>query len=1098
MDLVMENSAPSMSNSKYMLGYRIFPNSTSFQRITYISSSISNLVVSVLLLPLRITPAFRWLGVFVPLIFGIMLFTPKDAWAEAEHIPVIIRIAAEPNLPLAEVDDTGKASGFAIDLMNYIAAKEGWQIQYTSCSWQRCLSMLENGEIDLLALMGYTAERAKKYDFSKQSLITNWGRVFAPVSKHYETVFDLKGRRIAGVKNDIHRLAAEDILQRFDIPVTFVDAENYQEAFRLVAIQAADVAVTHRLFGLKYDEMYGLEPTSIIFNPIEVRTVAPKGKSVAILAAIDSNLIMIKSDPHSIYYELMDKWIGTGFKNKIPQWIFTALIAAIIIGFLLILYSYVLRRKVKESTHEIRLREERYRILFEAESDAIIVVDVETLRLFDANQAAVDLYGFSKPEFPTMQVIDLSCDPASMSSSIRDGSGSLQIPLMLHRKKNGTVFPVEITGRFFTLDNKRALLAAIRDITERRQAEKALLESETRLRSLSECAFDGVMIHDQGLILDCNPQFAYLFGYDSPTELIGRQGPDLLLTRASCVLVRSIIASEKSLLKPLEVTGVRKDGSTFSGETQSCNSIYHGQKVRVVSMRDISERKTAEHALIESEQRFRDLAESLPLTIFETDQQGKITYINKAGLDMYGLTQQNIAAADMNVLQAISPADHLSAKEHFSRQSKGEQIGFREYVGIRRDGTEFPCNIIVSTIVKNSTAIGIRGIISDISERKRAEEQFLKVQKLESIGTLAGGIAHDFNNLLQGVFGYISLARLNVDKQANCLAALEQAEKALHTSVKLTNQLLTFSKGGKPTKKRIDIRPVIENAAKFALAGSRSNYHIVADDDLWQTEADEGQIAQVIQNIILNADQAMPEGGSVEIAARNVPSPGISLPQGMISGKYILVVIKDSGIGIPERFLSKIFDPYFTTKEKGSGLGLATSYAITKNHNGLIDVKSEVGKGTSFSIYLPAMELKRDDGQYKPQQMSAGRIGRLLVMDDDKVIRDVAGQLIGFLGHTVEFAAHGRELLERYKEARQSGKPFDLVILDLTIRGGMGGLETFQRLSEFDPDVKAVVSSGYSEDDAISRFHEYGFKAFLKKPYNINDLQDMLSKLLTP
>jgi CheY-like chemotaxis protein len=368
---------------------------------------------------------------------------------------------------------------------------------------------------------------------------------------------------------------------------------------------------------------------------------------------------------------------------------------------------------------------------------------------------------------------------------------------------------------------------------------------------------------------------------------------------------------------------------------------------------------------------------------------------------------------------------------------------------------------------------------------------------MEAIGTLAGGIAHDFNNLMQGVFGYISLAKLTAHGRQKSLAALDQAEKALHMSVKLTNQLLTFSKGGKPVKKLLDLWPVIDDAAQFALSGSRSEYRLVADDALWQVEADEGQISQVIQNIVLNADQAMLEGGRVEITARNVHLPHNDSLPGLQKGRYVQISIKDSGMGISEQYIARIFDPYFTTKKKGSGLGLATSYSIIKNHSGLIDVKSEVGKETTFFIYLPAIETGETAELLQPTaEVQSVRHGRVLIMDDEQVILKVAGELLKSLGHEAEFSAHGEEAVEKYRIAMQLGKPFDAVILDLTIRGGMGGAETMVKLMKFDPGVKAIVSSGYSDDDFVANHKKNGFKAFLKKPYSLEELQKVLNKVI--
>jgi CheY-like chemotaxis protein/anti-sigma regulatory factor (Ser/Thr protein kinase) len=329
------------------------------------------------------------------------------------------------------------------------------------------------------------------------------------------------------------------------------------------------------------------------------------------------------------------------------------------------------------------------------------------------------------------------------------------------------------------------------------------------------------------------------------------------------------------------------------------------------------------------------------------------------------------------------------------------------------------------------------------------------------------------------------------------VSALEQAEKALHLSVKLSNQLLTFSKGGQPVKQTIDLRPVIENAAKFALSGAHSDYHLAADEDLWMSDVDEGQIGQVIQNIVLNADQAMPDGGIVEIRAKNVHAPDRGLPKGLQQGRFIEIAIQDRGCGIPEPMLIRIFDPYFTTKEKGSGLGLATSYSIMKNHNGLIDVQSEVGLGTTFFLYLPAASQERiAEPVLTGVDRASPGVARVLLMDDDPVIRAVTGDMLKELGHTVELAAHGAEAIEKYRTAMESGKPFDAVILDLTIRGGMGGAETAERLLEIDSEVKAIVSSGYSDDAVTASYREKGFKAFLKKPYHLEELKTVLNDLL--
>jgi CheY-like chemotaxis protein/anti-sigma regulatory factor (Ser/Thr protein kinase) len=340
------------------------------------------------------------------------------------------------------------------------------------------------------------------------------------------------------------------------------------------------------------------------------------------------------------------------------------------------------------------------------------------------------------------------------------------------------------------------------------------------------------------------------------------------------------------------------------------------------------------------------------------------------------------------------------------------------------------------------------------------------------------------------------MAKMSLDRKEEASAMLDQAEKALHQSVSLTTQLLTFSKGGKPVKKRISLLPVIENAAKFALSGSRSNCRLQIEPGLWQVDADGGQVGQVIQNIVLNADHAMPEGGTVEISAKNVLKPDKGHPQ-LSKGRYVEISVQDRGIGIPEKYLQKIFDPYFTTKEKGSGLGLATSYSIVKSHGGLIDVKSQPGGGTTFFVYLPAVEVVETSADTFSENVRAPRKGRILVMDDEELIRNIAAEMIRSLGHDAEFAVNGEETIDRYRESLLQGRRFDIVILDLTIRGGMGGKETIEKLLEIDPTVSPIVSSGYSDDTVVSDYHTYGFKARLKKPYNLAELRDTLNALLS-
>ncbi|HEX9023061.1 MAG TPA: ATP-binding protein [Geobacteraceae bacterium] len=385
-------------------------------------------------------------------------------------------------------------------------------------------------------------------------------------------------------------------------------------------------------------------------------------------------------------------------------------------------------------------------------------------------------------------------------------------------------------------------------------------------------------------------------------------------------------------------------------------------------------------------------------------------------------------------------------------------------------------------------------LLSQIAEKRRMEEELFRTRHLESLGILAGGIAHDFNNLLTAILGNTSLAKMLVEPGSKVCARLAEVEKASIRARDLTQQLLTFSKGGAPIKKVTSIADVICDSARFALRGSTSRCKFEIAEDLWPAEVDEGQISQVISNIVINADQATPEGGVVLIKVENT-----LLREGQIvnlrPGKYIRVSLADSGAGIADEHLAKIFTPYFTTKQKGSGLGLATSYSIVNKHGGVIMVESKVGVGTTFSIYLPASE---GDLPKKEMTVECGLTGsgRILIMDDEESVRCTAGEVLMHAGYQVTYADDGAQAIDSFTRARETGESFDAVILDLTIPGGMGGKEAVQRLLEIEPRTKAIVSSGYAHGPIMADFREHGFMGMIAKPYQADELCRVVKEVM--
>jgi len=375
----------------------------------------------------------------------------------------------------------------------------------------------------------------------------------------------------------------------------------------------------------------------------------------------------------------------------------------------------------------------------------------------------------------------------------------------------------------------------------------------------------------------------------------------------------------------------------------------------------------------------------------------------------------------------------------------------------------------------------------------QAREQQLRMEKLESLGMLAGGIAHDFNNLLMGIMGNISLAREAAAEVIPDLLA--EAEKSSSRAASLIGQLLTFAKGGDPIKKVGSVGTLLEDCVSFALRGSNVKSEVAVAEDLADVEMDPSQVEQVFQNIVINADQAMPQGGHIFVSAENVVLDS-DLEVDVPPGKYVKITFRDVGHGIPKQYLSRIFDPYFSTKRDGSGLGLATAISIARKHGGDLTADSVDGEGTEFCLYLPAVAPSSVREEENDDELNPVSGRRILVMDDEEHIRELTSRYLERLGFDVCVASDGNEAIAIYEGARNQGIPFSAVVTDLTVPGGMGGVELVAKLRERDPDIKAIVSSGYSDDPAMSRHREYGFSGVLAKPYRMQELGKALAAVL--
>jgi PAS domain S-box-containing protein len=632
----------------------------------------------------------------------------------------------------------------------------------------------------------------------------------------------------------------------------------------------------------------------------------------------------------------------------------------------------------------------------------------------------------------------------------------------------------------------------LRNVTEQVRTQQALRQSEERFRIYADFTYDWEYW--------INPEGAYI--YSSPAcEKVTGYGPEHFRdSRQLLALVhpedREMFAMhleehlpESTRLVELEFRIINRRNEE-RWIAHACQPVYgnDGRYLgRRANNRDITERKDTEQQM----KLFIDLIDQSNDGISAVDlRAGRLIVVNEKLCRNLGYTREE--------LLAMRPEDTSTRPAGFFDRHFQElrEVGsfLIEDTHRRKDGTTFPVEVSVKYTKVNEREFAV-AVIRDISERRRMEQELQKAQKLESIGLLAGGIAHDFNNILTAILGNITLARMFLPPGEKAIARLAVAEQASLRARGLSQQLLTFAKGGAPITETTAVPHLVREAVGLALRGSNVRDEYFFPGDLRPVEADEGQLNQAICNLVLNAVQAMPEGGVLTITAANEVLPAENTLS-LLPGDYVRIDITDQGIGIAAELQERIFDPYFTTKERGSGLGLAISFSIIKRHGGTITVDSAPGRGSTFSIFLPASQKRLGAPQAAETEEFVPGTGRILVMDDEKTVSEVAAELLHHLGYRAETVRDGAEAITAYRQALASGEPFDAVITDLTVPAGMGGKETVRRLLEIDPHAKVIVSSGYGNDPIVADFARYGFKGVIPKPYKTAELSRTLQEVL--
>ncbi len=685
------------------------------------------------------------------------------------------------------------------------------------------------------------------------------------------------------------------------------------------------------------------------------------------------------------------------------------------------------------------------------------------------------------------------------------------ITLLLNEKENfllrglilsAVLLLVAFAALYFTFG--KLMDSLLYEVRERKLAEVDLALGRQQLQTIFDSSPAAIFIHDMdGTILDLNRTMLEMFGVDKEEGLALSVADDYSSPDNSSEMV-SDFWQKASEGEPQQFDWLARrphDGFVFAAQVNLEKILFGDREVICATIQEITARKKAEENLASEQERLAVTLRSIADGVIATDVEGKVVLLNKVAEELTGWSNEEAQGKpSTEVFNIINEKTGQSCVSPIQRVLEtGNTIGLANHTALvaRDGGVRSIADSGAPIRDRESVIVGGVLVFRDVTHEKKIEEELLKVRKLESIGVLAGGIAHDFNNILSAILGNVELAAYRVaEKDTKTAILLADAQKASKRAAKLTQQLLTFSKGGVPVREVTTLPALVTDSADFVLHGSQVVCTYSFPDELWMVDADGGQIGQVIQNIILNAKHAMPEGGSIVICCANVKDPAKEARLTVDTGNFVRITIQDTGTGIPREIRDKVFDPYFTTKQEGNGLGLAICHSIINKHEGFLTVDSVSGKGTTFTIYLPAVFSSETFIDVEPGVTPSVKGARIMVMDDDEMVRKVAAAQLTILGHEPVLVTDGDQAIKRYQELQDCGTPIELVIMDLTIPGGMGGQEAAQKLLQLDPQAKLIVASGYSTDPVMANCREYGFCSAVAKPFDLTELSRVIESVL--
>ena len=870
--------------------------------------------------------------------------------------------------------------------------------------------------------------------------------------------------------------AARQLVETMNEGLVWLD-ENHN----IVYVNSSFCQITgfekEELLGKPYLDFISPRSVDYVKKQLDERKKGYSGKYEAYLKTSDNDIAFVIISPRAIFNE--DEQFSGSFA------VFTDITA---------------RKKIEE---ELKLSEKKYSILFDASPVGITLSGFYNGKIEAVNESFCTIVEYTPGELVGKTSIELGLwvDTSERTEAVKKAEvdGTVQGYEIRFHTKNGDIRTCHLFSEIIDINNEKFVLSNILDISEQKQVYQALQYSEEKFSKAFHASPEAMTINNlfTGKYEEVNESFCKMGGYDRD-EVIGKSTVELgIWADPSCrkEIVRKL--TEENRVYQFEADFVKKNGEIGTG-LYSAEIVHIGDKTSILSsVMDITRRKEAEEALIAEKERLRVTLQSIGDAVISTDTGGEIKMMNQVAEDMTAWKQSEAFQSRLEeVFKIIDEKTGESLENPVQKVlNTGAIVGLTNHtVLVGREGSKKIVTYNAAPIKdEDNTVFGVILVFRDVTERIRVEKESIKIQKFEALELLAGGIAHDFNNILTAIMGNINIMKSLLDENDEAMERLKDISMASSRARELTHNLLTFSRDGLTSRCIARIDDLIRESVDISLTGSRVKTAYNIPDNPWPVSIDPSRMGQVFQNLAVNAIQAMPRGGKLTVELDNVSIEKTNT-MAIDAGRYVVVKISDTGTGIPATVLPRIFDPYFTTKKSGTGLGLATVHSIVKQHNGHIRAESSEGEGTTFTIWLPAFTQVEDKPDLNLDNCESIEDSKILLLDDDELILEMGKEMFSSPGYDVETFDNFNDMKTKYSHYIDNNKQV-IVILDMVMPHDMDVLDCLKALQEINPAVDAVLSSGYTDDDKMVSPEEYGFRGAIPKPYDLEKIEMLLNRI---